>query len=220
MDDSSAAPPPSARPERRRARTKAQNRALILEAARRVFAERGFAAVTVRDVIGATPLAAGTFYNYFKSKEEVYQALGDEVALMVRPALRAARRGAATAPAFLEAAFRGFLGAALEHGARFAPRPAGALRLRMDSPEVVAGIAELREDIEDAMARGVLPPLDAGHLTAAMVGLGFELSHGLCDPEGVEAAAAFAAGLMLGGLNGLAGPLAAPVPLSPAPLSA
>lgn len=194
--------PNSGGPARRRARTKAQNREIILAAARKVFAERGFAAVTVRDVIGATPLASGTFYNYFKSKEEVYQALGDEVAVLVRPALRDARRAAATAESFLDAAFRGFLGAAVEHGARFAPRPAGSLRLRMDSPEVVAGIAELRADIEDAMARGVLPLLDAGHLTAAMVGLGFELSHGLNGPEAADGAARFATSLMLNGLNG------------------
>ena len=65
----------------RRELTKAQNREVILAAARRVFAEIGFAKATVRDVIRATPLASGTFYNYFKSKEEVYQALRDDMAL-------------------------------------------------------------------------------------------------------------------------------------------
>ena len=59
----------------KREETKAQNRAVILDAARRVFAEMGFAAATVRDIIRATPLASGTFYNYFKSKEEVFQAI-------------------------------------------------------------------------------------------------------------------------------------------------
>ena len=55
----------------RRDLTKAQNRDTILAAARSVFAEMGFAAASVRDIIRATPLASGTFYNYFKSKEEV-----------------------------------------------------------------------------------------------------------------------------------------------------
>jgi AcrR family transcriptional regulator len=189
-----------------RARAKAQNREIILTAARGVFSRMGFAAATVRDVIGATPLAAGTFYNYFKSKEEVYQALRDEVALAVRPGLRAARRAAASPRDFLVATFHGFLTAALEHGPSFAPRPAGALRLRMDTPEVIAGIAELREDIEDAMARGVLPSADAGRLTAAITGMGFELSQDLQGPEDAAAAADFAAKLVLGGLEGLAAP--------------
>ena len=58
----------------RRELTKAQNRETILTAAKSVFAQMGFAAASVRDIIRATPLASGTFYNYFKSKEEVYQA--------------------------------------------------------------------------------------------------------------------------------------------------
>jgi AcrR family transcriptional regulator len=64
----------------KREQTKAQNRQLILEAARNVFAELGYGATTVRDIIRATPLASGTFYNYFKSKEEVFQAIHDESA--------------------------------------------------------------------------------------------------------------------------------------------
>jgi AcrR family transcriptional regulator len=83
---------PKPLPAGRRELTKAQNRETILAAARQVFAQLGLATATVRDVIRATPLASGTFYNYFKSKEEVYQALRDEVALAVRPRLREARR--------------------------------------------------------------------------------------------------------------------------------
>ena len=64
----------------KREQTKIQNRQLILDAARQVFAELGYGATTVRDIIRATPLASGTFYNYFKSKEEVFQAIRDEVA--------------------------------------------------------------------------------------------------------------------------------------------
>ena len=80
----------------RREQTKIQNRETILAAARQVFVQLGFATATVRDIIRATPLASGTFYNYFKSKEEVYQALRDEVALKVRPRLREARRRASS----------------------------------------------------------------------------------------------------------------------------
>ena len=76
----------------KREETKASNRQAIVDAARRVFAELGYGATTVRDIIRATDLASGTFYNYFKSKEEVFQALQDETALRVRPRLRPSRR--------------------------------------------------------------------------------------------------------------------------------
>lgn len=56
----------------KREETKASNRQAIIDAARRVFAELGYGATTVRDIIRETELASGTFYNYFKSKEEVF----------------------------------------------------------------------------------------------------------------------------------------------------
>src|SRR5579884_1881597 len=146
----------------RRELTKAQNRETILAAARQVFAELGFATATVRDIIRATPLASGTFYNYFKSKEEVYQALRDEQALRLRPRLREARLAATTAQEFFAASFRAFfVFVAANGGPRTTPDP-----FRMDSPEVLAGFAELKDDIAAAMARGLIPAADADCLAA------------------------------------------------------
>src|ERR1700760_1493498 len=110
MDQIEVARPPvrTAKAAGKREQTKLQNRQIILEAARKVFAEGGYGATTVRDIIRATPLASGTFYNYFQSKEEVYQALRDEQALAVRPRLRQARSTANSAEQFLRAGFRVF----------------------------------------------------------------------------------------------------------------
>src|SRR3954452_16299340 len=72
----------------RRERTKAANRAAILEAARRVFGDLGYGAASVRDVIRGTDLAAGTFYNYFPDKEAVFRALLDEVGAEARRRVR------------------------------------------------------------------------------------------------------------------------------------
>src|SRR5476649_2543458 len=110
METALAKAPVSTRPEPlgKREQTKVQNRDLILEAARQVFAELGFGAATVRDIIRATPLASGTFYNYFKSKEEVYQAIRDEVALAIRPRLRETRARAETVEDFISGSFRTF----------------------------------------------------------------------------------------------------------------
>lgn len=49
----------------------AENRQLILEAASRLFRERGYDAVTVADVMKAAGLTHGGFYGYFKSKDEL-----------------------------------------------------------------------------------------------------------------------------------------------------
>lgn len=46
----------------------------ILEAARRVFARKGFAAASVDEIAGAAGLAKGTVYTYFPSKRKLYRA--------------------------------------------------------------------------------------------------------------------------------------------------
>ncbi len=180
----------------RRELTKAQNRDAILAAARLVFAELGFAGATVRDIIRATPLASGTFYNYFKSKEEVYQALRDELALAVRPRLREARLSATSAEEFFVGAFRALFQFVTE--TETAPE-----RFRMDSPQVLAGFAELRQDIEAAMARGLLPVTDAALLSAALIGVGFELAEQVKAGAGAEEMTRFATALFLGGIGAL-----------------
>jgi len=185
----------------RREQTKIQNRETILAAARQVFAQLGFATATVRDIIRATPLASGTFYNYFKSKEEVYQALRDEVALKVRPRLREVRRGAGTREEFLAASFRTFFQFVADNRGDSQPVPE---RFRMDSPEVLAGFAELREDIQAAIARGLLPATDAATLGAALTGVAFELAERIKAGADVEAMTGFATALFLGGLEALA----------------
>jgi AcrR family transcriptional regulator len=187
----------------RREQTKIQNRETILAAARQVFAQLGFATATVRDIIRATPLASGTFYNYFKSKEEVYQALRDEVALKVRPRLRDARRAATSREEFLAASFRAFFAFVAESRTETPQVPE---RFRMDSPEVLEGFAELREDLSAAVARGFLPATDVGALSAALIGVGFELAERIKAGADVEATTEFATRLFLGGLAALERP--------------
>src|SRR3954471_9064848 len=63
----------------RREERKAQNRAKLLEAARKVFAEKGYGEATARDIVRETDLATGTFYNYFEDKQDVFMALLEEM---------------------------------------------------------------------------------------------------------------------------------------------
>ena len=184
----------------RREQTKIQNRETILAAARQVFAQLGFAAATVRDIIRATPLASGTFYNYFKSKEEVYQALRDEIALKVRPRLREARRSAKTREEFFAFSFRAFFQFVKEDRG---DTPIVPERFRMDSPQVLVGFAELKEDIVAAIERGLLPPTDAGALCAALTGVAFELAEHVKAGSDIEATTRFATDLFIGGLGAL-----------------
>jgi AcrR family transcriptional regulator len=194
-------------PSGKREQTKLQNRQMILEAARGVFADMGYGAATVRDIIRATPLASGTFYNYFKSKEEIYQAIRDEAALAIRPQLRAERLKAATVEEFISATFRTFFEIVTrdEMNFRTIRHNADATRMRVDTPEVIAGFEELREDIEKGIAAGVFPPIDADYLMASIVGVAFEITERILRRENRDpiAAAQFATALFMGGIRAL-----------------
>lgn len=198
--------PPSHRAPGKREQTRAQNRQMILEAARRVFAELGYGAATVRDIIRATPLASGTFYNYFKSKEEVFQAIRDESALKVRPRLREARLRAEHVEDFISGTFRTFFDYVASDQANFAAiRRNDTLRVRVDTPEILAGFDELREDIVWGIARGVFAAVDADFLMASMVGVAFEVADEMLKqhPPDPEAATRFATALFMGGIPAL-----------------
>ena len=54
----------------KREQNRIRNRRAILLAARECFRERGYEKSTIRDIVRRTGLAAGTFYNYFSSKQD------------------------------------------------------------------------------------------------------------------------------------------------------
>ena len=64
-------PPEGGRIERRKART----RAALLVAARELFAARGVEHTTIAQIAEHADVAIGSFYNYFRSKEELLDAL-------------------------------------------------------------------------------------------------------------------------------------------------
>lgn len=54
--------------------------ARLLEAGTRVFADRGYHAARVDDIVKAAQTSHGTFYLYFSSKENLFRAIAESVA--------------------------------------------------------------------------------------------------------------------------------------------
>jgi AcrR family transcriptional regulator len=191
----------------KRERTKAQNRAAILEAAREVFAELGYDAAGVRDVIRRTELASGTFYNYFPDKEAVFRAVVDESARQVRRRLRTVRARARTLEEFVGDAYRAWFDFLVEDRLMFElmKRNAGVIRSLFGDPILGAGVEELLDDLRAAILRGDIPPLDADYMAGAMAGVALELGVRMTDrdPADIEGAARFATQLFLGGIERL-----------------
>ena len=62
-------------------------RAQLLDAAKRVFAARGYRAANIADICEEAGVARGTIYQYFRNKRDVLIALLDDVAARVKRVL-------------------------------------------------------------------------------------------------------------------------------------
>jgi AcrR family transcriptional regulator len=54
--------------------------ARVLDAGARVFADRGYHAARVDDIVKAAEVSHGTFYLYFSSKEDLFRAIAENLA--------------------------------------------------------------------------------------------------------------------------------------------
>lgn len=194
----------------KRASTKAANRRAILQAGRRVFARIGFEATTVRDIIRETELASGTFYNYFKSKEEVFQAISEDSTHRFRSHLADVRARATGIEDYMEHAYRAyfsFIARENEEAIACGAPHFALIGVRVDTPEMQAVAEEIRLDLEHILSRqGAVPAVDTEYLTAAAIGIAREMGDRMLQrrPVDMEGATQFACTLLLSGMKALA----------------
>jgi AcrR family transcriptional regulator len=55
----------------------------LLESAKVLFSQRGYYATSVEDIVESAGFSKGTFYFYFKSKEELFKSLVEEMHLNI-----------------------------------------------------------------------------------------------------------------------------------------
>src|SRR5256714_3541492 len=180
----------------RREERKAQNRAKLLEAARKVFGEKGYGAATARDIVRETDLATGTFYNYFDDKQAVFIALLDEMGEQGRAIVRAQRQDSvASLEERIYNAYRAYFEWAVAENDMFDVfrRNAGVIALLPDREPFELGITELLEDMTEWAAAGDMPEVELEYLAVAVVGMGFQVATHLVerDPPDVEGATRF-----------------------------
>ncbi len=198
----------------RREERKAQNRAKLLAAARKVFAEKGLGEATARDIVRETDLATGTFYNYFRDKEEVFKALLKEFEERVRDATLPLRRDTSMP-----------LEERIEQGAlaffRVVADDTELFRVLRRNSDVYAflpmdslfptGMEEFEADLAMWRSEGELPGIDVDYLSAAVAGAAMHVAARMLerDPPDPEGAARFLSTWLLSAIGALAQPSAA-----------
>ena len=150
------------------ARIRERNRELIIQAASKIFAERGYAATKTIDIAKLAGLPKANVYYYFKSKENLYRSVLESV---ISPLLEAADQ-------FYESddpvtALEQYIRAKLRSSQQ---QPYAS---KVFASEIMHGAPHLPEDIADQMMeqtlqstarieswikRGLMDPVDPHHL--------------------------------------------------------
>lgn len=193
----------------KRALAKAANRQAILDAARMVFARIGYEAANIRDIIRETELASGTFYNYFKSKEEVFEALADDSVKRFRPRLAQVREEAEDLESYIRAAYGAYFGfLAEENGAAIAEDAPHMtlIGVRVDTPEMETVSDEIRTDLESVLQKTGHGAIDIDYLTAAAIGIAREMGDHMLKRRPLDPAGAseFATQIIITSIDALA----------------
>ena len=193
----------------RREERKAQNRAKLLSAAKKVFAEKGFGEATARDIVRETDLATGTFYNYFRDKDEVFRALLLEFEVRVRDATLPIRRD--TSLPFeqrIEDGAGAFFRVVIEDADLFhvLRRNAGTITLLPTEALFDHGMEDLDEDLEQWEREGDIPGVDHEYLRALIAGAAMQVAIKLLErnPPDPDEAARFLAKAILSTIQALA----------------
>ena len=191
----------------RREQNKAENRAALLKAARTVFAEMGYGAAGVRDIVRRTDLASGTFYNYFKDKAEIFEAVVREMSVELMRRHRGGRARARTAEEFFRSHISTYINFVVDDPEilAFGRNNVTPIRMMFEKPDLQSMARQLHDDAIAAIERGVLPDVDLAYLAPALSGVVFEISVAMVarDPIDPEGAIDFATHLMMGGIGNL-----------------
>ncbi len=143
--------------------TKPDRRDDLLTAARKVFREKGYDGATVSDIVREAGVAQGTFYLYFPTKRDAFQALGQWLKVQIfRTFVKNYDRKLP-----LEERFRKVAAAMFNAGRRNADvarllffGPEGACETKADLIRTNPGVAMLAEELRKDMEAGAIEPMD------------------------------------------------------------
>jgi AcrR family transcriptional regulator len=185
----------------------------LQEAAMKLFLTASIAAVTIDEIVQVAGVAKGSFYRYFKDKEDLVDALMAPVASELRAAFAACERTLGATPSELIRSYMG-LAAALVRVVAEHPR---AVRIYLQESRAPAAganrpIARLAREISQkavvltqaATQHGLLRPLGPKITALAVVGAAERLLFGYLAEKELEDANAVAGALITMVMEGLA----------------
>lgn len=162
----------------KRERTRVANRMAILNASLEVFTTRGYDACSISDIVRASGLSVGSFYNYFGDKEAVFEEIVQEILMGLAQAISYARRSATDLETFVRQSFNVFALVFIQEPEhiKFITRNIDIVRRHIHSSNRLSQIhKELARDFTKGIEDGILPNFPVSLTTTAFVGATVEI---------------------------------------------
>ena len=192
----------------KREENKKNNRSIIIKAGIEIFLKKGISQTTVRDIIRNTDLASGTFYNYFKSKEEVLIAALDESAIEIGQELRARRKKAKNLEEFVYSQIRPFFDFARDHSEIFMIMSSNLNDVQafsVETPMMTLELESLKEDIIIGIEEKILPDVDPDYFCSVIQsvaeGIAFTLVRKSMSNKDIDSAVKFCTNFIVAGIR-------------------
>lgn len=150
-------------------------RAALMQAAVRVFAEKGYHAATIRDVVTAAEVAIGTFYFYFPDKETLFVHLYEETADFLLQAIQQGLNSRTNLPKQIAAGVQAYVNIAVYE-------PAVIQLLLVGGVGALPSLASRRSEFRERLVNIWQRPIDLA------------LDHSLIAPQNTRRAAEGLAG--------------------------
>jgi AcrR family transcriptional regulator len=188
----------------RREQKKINNRKAILEAGLEVFSTIGYERATINDIVSASGLSVGTFYNHCGDKDTIFSELLTGFLLKVRTTLKEARQRATSLEGFVKGAF-------LVYGEFISQYPKMQLMISKNAPEFKRIIAEKEEltsiindlagDMQQAVESGLVPDFPVSMMTSAMIAASIDIFSMDNEAYSAQERAEFLGNLFVGGIE-------------------
>jgi AcrR family transcriptional regulator len=129
-------------------------RTTLMQASVRVFAEKGYHAATIRDIVQEANVAVGTFYFYFPDKETLFVHLYEETGQFLLQTIQQGIQSRTTLPHQISAGLQAYVNIAVFE-------PAVVQLLLVGGVGSVPSLAVRRAEFREGLIKSWQRPLDA-----------------------------------------------------------
>ena len=148
--------------ENRERRTQVERRAAtrraLLDAARSLFAERGYHGAAAEEIVRRAGLTRGALYHHFEDKKDLFRAVVDEMEGEIAEKIEEAERTQSGLPEVVMAGYRAFIDAVLDPEMRRTVFLDGPSVLGWEWHEIDArhAVGKIEEGLEVFIAEGLM----------------------------------------------------------------